>query len=150
MKEYSMHPEVESSIIPATSKNTPNSPKELQSLEKLIGPVPAPLKKLMSNYGSFAFSKPAFVVGTPFGDLPLLVFYSATDPYGIAADIEDFDELEENNLVPFADDVFNDRYAYSKQDQSVWFLDTTYELGLQQISPDIETFLNSIRIQETE
>ncbi len=144
-----MKPEIESLIKAATSQNVPNTLLEVEALEAAIGKVPDSLRRLMVRYGSFSFKNFMQVTGTLLGDLPISTFYSATNPYGILDDLDSFPDLRKNDLIPFADDEFDDRFAYSTRDQSVWFVDTTYELGIRQASPTIEQFLNSLCVDES-
>lgn len=127
----------------------PLSREELSSLEGTLGfALPSDYKNFLTKYGRCVFTGEA-LVKTPSGqELELFTMFGAKGDAGnLLNDIDLHPEYLENDLIPIADDMFNNRYVLNLNSGEISFIDYTNGTGSQiLIAKSFTDFLNKIEV----
>jgi len=126
------------SLSPISDAFARASAAELAAIEGVIGEVlPGAYADFVSAYGASAFFEAdASVALLSGGEEMVFTFFDAAK---VLADIRWHDDFAAKKLVPFADDMFNNRYVLNGADNwSVHFI--AYEAGTARVSRVADSF----------
>jgi hypothetical protein len=114
------------------------SASQLASIEAAIGvALPDAYAAFVSEYGASAFFEADAVVATLSGDEEMV--FTFFDAAKVLDDIRSHDDFAAKKLVPFADDMFNNRYVLNGADNwSAHFI--AYDAGTARVSRVADSF----------
>lgn len=136
------------SLSPINDAFARASAAELVAIEGAIGePLPEAYAAFVREYGASAFFEvDAIVAAESGGEEMVFTFFDAAK---ILEDIRAHDDFAAKKLVPFADDMFNNRYVLNGADNwSVHFI--AYEAGtasVMRMADSFSDFLSRIALR---
>lgn len=133
-------------IIPATAETVPDSRDTISQVEAQFGSVPEPYRSLLLEHGPFRFRGFADVVGGEVDDLVVMLCYGAGGQHNIPDLYATSPEVFGERWVPFARDEYGSRYAWQRDDQSIWFFDSERGMTPTKVFPTMQAFLDAIEV----
>ena len=126
------------SLSPINDAFARASAGELAAIEGVIGEaLPGTYAAFVSEYGASAFFEADAIVASLSGDEE--VVFTFFDAAKVLEDIRSHDDFAAKKLVPFADDMFNNRYVLNGADNwSVHFI--ACESGAARVSRIADAF----------
>lgn len=123
------------------------SEDELMAIEATVGvSLPGAFKDFLRNYGASTARNGDLVVSAESGDKLLFVFFDAKR---VLDDIRTHDDFAAEAIIPFADDMFNNRFVIDgKGAWSVHFI--CWERGVARatrLAPTFDDFLGRLGLR---
>lgn len=127
----------------------PLSKEELSSLESSLGfTLPSDYASFLTKYGRCIFTGETLIKASSGQEFEVFTMFGAKGDAGnLLSDIELHPEYTENDLIPIADDMFNNRYVLNHESGEVSFIDYTNGIGsLVSIAKSFTEFVNEIEV----
>jgi len=135
-------------IQPIGEQFLPATESEVAQAEREIGTrFPELFRQLQLSYGRLVFTGETLIHAAP-GIEPQTVFTifgCKGDVGNLVTDLKLHPDLRQKGLIPFADDMFNNRYVFSSQMGDISFVDYT-QGKLQSMAKSFEDFLAKLQV----
>lgn len=145
-----MHPVVEQlsqNLMPINGGFDPASEEEISAAEARLGiKLPVILRDIQARFGRCMFTGEALINS---GSEPLGVFtlFGCKGTVGnLASDFESHSDMKQEGMVPFADDLFNNRFVWNSKQGEVFFIDYANRNPPCQIAASLDEFFCMIEV----
>ena len=134
-------------VQPVDAQYEPASESDIASAEKQMGVLyPQVFRELQLVYGRFMFEGDATVQCDSLGEaLGVFTVFGCKGEHGnLVADFQAHPDLQGRRLVPFADDLFNNRYVFDAMTGEVSFVDYSRNAAIHPVAKNLVEFFDRI------
>ncbi len=136
-------------IQPIYSQYEPASELEVVEAERVIGArFPEVLRDLQLHYGRLGFAGDTRIWCDELSDQlsPFTVFGCKGDKGNLVMDYTDHPDLQARKLVPFADDLLNNRFVFDVTSEAIYFVDYCRTRAIYPLASSLSEFFDRIEL----
>lgn len=139
--------EIAQEVMPIEGDFDPASEEEVAAAEAKLGvKLPSILRDLQTRFGRCMFAGEALVNA---GEEPLGIFtlFGCKGSVGnLVSDFEAHPDMKAEGLIPFADDMFNNRYVWRSEQGDVLFIDYANRQPPCSVAGSLEDFFRKLEV----